>query len=170
MDDNANKDQPLTISAPPAPTVTVDPQNPLPEPSFFWRRVIACAVTAFACTLAWITAGHLFALGDAERLYSLTKLVIIGAGLVLTYYFVAPSAAELTSMIQTAKLQRHAVEAAMSAQNKAIPDDPRWRQARSQQSVGPHSGIPEEPLSDAYSRPGGDLTDLDQDCAPRGRQ
>lgn len=170
MDDNANKDQPVTISAPPAPPVTIDPQNPLPEPSFFWRRVIACSVAAFALVMAWWTAGRLYELQDAQRLYDLTRLVLMGAGLILTYYFVAPSAAELTSMIQTARLQRQAVTAAATAAESVQNRPDSGQGARFGPSVAADSQIPESAPGGPENRPSGDSADSGEiDAAPRGR-
>lgn len=109
---NVHKDQPMTISAPPAAPVTIDPQNPLPEPSFFMRRLFAAAISANALVFVWFAAAWLVGGEQWTYLYGLTKLMIFGTGLILTYYFVAPSAAELTNMIQSASIIKHSLTTA----------------------------------------------------------
>lgn len=171
-EENANetKDQPVTISAPPAAPVTIDPQNPLPEPSFFWRRWIAILICANALVFAWFAAAWLVGGEQWNQLYGLTKLLIYFAGVVLTYYFIAPSATELTNMIQSAGLMKKSLDVAETAAKAAIarPESP--QAARFAPSVAPHSQIPRSAPGEAPGRPDGDLGDSDEvDAAPRGR-
>jgi hypothetical protein len=163
------KDEPVTITAPPAAAVTIDPQNPLPEASFFWRRVIAMLVTGFACALAWWTAEWLYDLKAAGSLLELTKLVIYGAGLVLTYYFIAPSANELTSLVQSAGIIRKSLDVAANASKSADAAPQPAQSARFQGGASPDSQIPAEAPDGAYRPPSDVLTDLDQDAAPTSR-
>ncbi len=60
-------EQPVTITAPPQ-QVTIDPQNPLPEPSFLWRRIISAAVSFALLGLAWHNAIQLHDLGISAHL------------------------------------------------------------------------------------------------------
>ncbi len=110
-------DQPVTISAPPAATVTVDPQNPLPETSFFWRRIITMVMAFGLLGLAWHNAIQLHDLRVSRDLLTLAQWCIGLNAFVLLCYFVGPSAAELTNMIQSAKIIRSSLDMATSADN-----------------------------------------------------
>lgn len=168
---NVNKDQPVTISAPPAAAVTMDPQNPLPEGSFMWRRVFAAAISANALVFVWFAAAWLVGGQQWDHLYGLTKLMIFGAGLILTYYFVAPSASELTNMIATASIMKHslttAAETAIKTGSQAASGATSSRFAA---SPAPESQIPETGPGEAPRGLSGDLGNSDEvDAAPRGR-
>jgi hypothetical protein len=113
------KSDPVVISAPPAATVTVDPQNPLPEPSFFWRRVITMVLSFGLLALAWLNAYHLHDLGVSDDLLTFAQWCIALNGFVLLCYFVGPSAAELVSMIQSARIIRSSLDMATSADKNA---------------------------------------------------
>jgi hypothetical protein len=168
-DDNANvnKDQPVTITAPPAGAVTVDPQNPLPEPSFFMRRLFAAAISANALVFVWFVAAWLVGGEQWTYLYGLTKLMIFGAGLILTYYFVAPSAAELTNMIQSASIIKHSLTTAAQNASQAASGA---ASARFAGLAAPDSQIPETTPGEAPRGLSGDLGNSDEvDAAPRGR-
>jgi hypothetical protein len=170
MDENANKDQPVTITAPPNPPVTVDPQNPLPEPSFFWRRWIAILICANALVFAWFAAAWLVGGEQWGSLYGLTKLLIYFAALVLTYYFIAPSATELTNMIQSAGLMKKSLDVAETAAKSAAGTAQSYAQRRFEGDAAPESRIPAPPLSGAPSASPAGLPDSDEiDAAPRGR-
>lgn len=99
----SNKAEPVTISAPPE-VVTVDPQNPLPEPSFKWRRILAHMIVLASLALTWHAAEAFHDLGAPDQLLSLSKWTIGFAALIATYYYIAPSAAELTQIIQSARI------------------------------------------------------------------
>jgi hypothetical protein len=163
---NVNKDQPVTIAAPPAPPVIVDPQNPLPEASFMWRRIFAAAISANALVFVWFAAAWLVGGEQWQYLYGLTKLLIFGAGLILTYYFIAPSAAELTNMIQSASIIKHSVSLASLAAGSPQNGPETGQGARFGASPAPDSQI-------RQSTPGGASTglhsDVEVDAAPRGR-
>lgn len=161
-DTNANetKDQPVTISAPPAASVTIDPQNPLPEASFTWRRIITICVCATMLALDWYLATKLHDLGVSSDLLTFAKWNIVFNGLVLTYYFVAPSAAELTNIVQSASIIRHSLTtAAETAANRA---------ESGQASRFAGSGTPESqiPASGADEAPGGLSGDLAVEHTP----
>jgi hypothetical protein len=167
---NENKDQPVTISAPPAAPVTIDPQNPLPEPSFFWRRWIAILICANALVFAWFAAAWLVGGEQWAQLYGLTKLLIYFAALVLTYYFIAPSASELTNMIQSAGLMKKSLDVAETAAKSAAGMAGTGQPSRFAPSVAPHSQIPETGPGEAPRGLGGDSIGSGEiDAAPRGR-
>lgn len=164
-------DQPVTISAPPAGGVTIDPQNPLPESSWFWRRVITIAITIASGAALWHVLEALHDLGSADGLLELGKWILCFCGLVLTYYFVGPSAAELTNMIQTASIMKRSIGlATTTAQNN--PDRPDFPAAGADSGpLGyPPTQIALSTPDEAPSRPDGDLTSgVQEDAAPRGR-
>lgn len=167
---NETKHEPVTISAPPAAAVTIDPQNPLPEPSFFWRRWIAIFICADALVFAWFAAAWLVGGEQWDQLYGLTKLLIYFAGLVLTYYFIAPSATELTNMIQSAGLMKKSLDVAETAAKSAAGTAQSYAQRRFEGDAAPESRIPATPLSGAPSASPAALPDSDEiDAAPRGR-
>jgi hypothetical protein len=167
---NETKNDPVTISAPPAAAVTIDPQNPLPEPSFFWRRWIAILICANALVFAWFAAAWLVGGEQWDDLYGLTKLLIYFAGLVLTYYFIAPSASELTNMIQSANLMKKSLDVAETASKSAAGAAQSYAQRRFEGDVAPDSRNPAPALSEAPRGSGGPSADSGEiDAAPRGR-
>jgi hypothetical protein len=159
---NENKDQPVTISAPPAAAITLDPQNPLPEPSFFWRRWIAIFICVNALVFAWFAAAWLTGGEQWDQLYGLTKLMIYFAALVLTYYFIAPSATELTNMIQSAGLIKKSLDVAESAGKTAAGAAQSYAQRKFQGDPSPSSQIPPTAPGEAPSA-------SEVDAAPRSR-
>jgi hypothetical protein len=99
-----------------APNQPVDLQDPLPESSWFWRRVFVFSVTA---AVLWMLWGAIDRLGTVARvspeegvpaLLSLCKWIIGFTGLMVTYYMVAPSAEQITKMVKTAALLRSGVQ------------------------------------------------------------
>jgi hypothetical protein len=169
MGDNANenKDQPVTISAPPAASVTLDPQNPLPEGSFMWRRVFAAVIGANALVFAWFAAHWFHDGAQWEHLYGLTMTMIYGAGLILTYYFVAPSASELTNMLATAGVLKHSLT---TAAQTALGASGLGAGEPKPASAAPDSQIPVSGPGEAPRGLSGDLgNSAEIDAAPVGR-
>lgn len=134
-DESEMKHEPVTISAPPE-SVTVDPQNPLPEPSFFYRRILAYLVVISVLALTAYAADALHDLGAFDNLLTLTQWALGFAALVATYYYVAPSAAELAQIIQSARIIKSGIG---MASDRA--------QARRKQGKERDSGSPEYPSS-----------------------
>ena len=135
---SATKAEPVTVTATPN-VVQVDPQNPLPEPSFFWRRWIAIIICANALVFAWFAAAWLVGGEQWNSLYGLTKLLIYFAGLVLTYYFVAPSASELTNMIQSASIIKKSLGLAGDTSKNPVSEPESAQPARFQSSTAADS-------------------------------
>lgn len=96
----------------------IDPQDPLPEPTWLWRRLYVFAVSiAFlalialaAHTLSQIAALHPET--GIRALLTVIKWLIAALICVLTYYLVAPSAEQIVKMIQAARIKRTEVECA----------------------------------------------------------
>lgn len=167
---DAKAAEPITVTAPPAATVTIDAQNPLPEPSFFWRRWISIIICANALVFAWFAAAWLTGGEQWAMLYGLTKLLIYFAALVLTYYFIAPSASELTNMIQSAGIIKKTLTVAETTQKSAAGAQASYSQRRFESDPAPDSVIPEPAPGEAPGPPSDDLADSgEEDAAPRGR-
>lgn len=101
-----------------AVTVTTDLQDPLPESSWFWRRVFVFAVTS---AVLWMLWGAITQLGNVAlveprlgvpALLTLCKWIIGMTALMATYYMVAPSAEQLTKMVKVASLLQAGVQVA----------------------------------------------------------
>lgn len=168
-DSNANetKNDPVTITAPPAGSVTVDPQNPLPEASFFWRRVLTFIVSFALLGLAWHNAIQLHDLGVSSDLLSFAKWCIGLNGFVLLCYFVGPSAAEIVSMIQSASIVKKSLGLAETATKQ-----PENRPESPQSARFPPSASADSRISPAApgGAPAADSDDDDEiDAAPRGK-
>lgn len=134
-----------------------NPQDPLPEANWLWRRVYVCAVTA-ACL--WMLWGLVDRVGTVAvmrpttgiaALIVITKWVIGLLGVVITYYLLAPSAEQITKMIKTASLLKAGVQVASRAVMRT-----NGREEETQATVGlppqpvvpPESG-PSAPIGDA---------------------
>ena len=97
------------------PPPTADIQDPLPESTWLWRRVFVFVVTGFVCWQVHravdrmadiaITSPAIGVPAFVDLLHWLLALVI----LMVTYYLVAPSAEQITTMIQTARALREGV-------------------------------------------------------------
>jgi hypothetical protein len=90
-----------------APPVTVDPQDPLPESNWFWRRVFIFLLTATILFGVWYyvdtlaTAALLLNETAIKGLISLLKFALwLIAGLI-TLYLIAPSAEQAGKWIAT---------------------------------------------------------------------
>jgi hypothetical protein len=123
-----------------------------------WRRLFAAAISANALVFVWFAAAWLVGGQQWDHLYGLTKLMIYGAALIQTYYFVAPSAAELTNMIQSASIIKKSLLLADNSPKQAAgaPETGAGATFRP-------SGTADSPISTAA--PSGP----EVDAAPRGR-
>lgn len=108
-------------SAASAPPVTVDPQDPLPESNWFWRRIFIFGLSIillfgvwwYADTLA--TAALLLNETAIKGLISLLKFTLwIIAGLI-TLYLIAPSAEQAGKWIATLSAWRSGVSTSSTA-------------------------------------------------------
>ena len=101
-------DQPLEATAGPPPRVDV--QDPLPESKWFWRRLFVFSVTLVLLALLW---DKVDAVSDVARagsetaidgLVAILKSCIVLIGMLILFYLLAPSAEQLTKLIQTARV------------------------------------------------------------------
>ncbi len=79
----------------------IDPDNPLPEPGFLWRRMMAFAVVAASLGLVWrltylIPAGDVLALAQAILLFAAMMLLLWAGG---------ASAADISGILANLKLR-----------------------------------------------------------------
>lgn len=79
----------------------IDLQDPLPEPSFKWRRLMAFAVVAACLALVWrltylIPAGDVLALAQAILLFAALMLLLWAGG---------ASAADISGILANLKLR-----------------------------------------------------------------
>jgi len=99
-----------------APSMVSDLQDPLPESSWFWRRVFVFGVTIAVLWMLWGAITQLANVALVEpklgvpALLTLCKWIIAFTGMMVTYYMVAPSAEQLTKMIKTASLLKAGVQ------------------------------------------------------------
>lgn len=98
-----------------APPVTVDPQDPLPESNWFWRRVFIFLLTATILFGVWYyvdtlaTAALLLNETAIKGLISILKFCLwLIAGLI-TLYLIAPSAEQAGKWIATLAAWRSGV-------------------------------------------------------------
>lgn len=101
-----------------APSVPSDLQDPLPESSWFWRRVFVFVVTGAVLWMLWGAITQLANVALVEprlgvpALLTLCKWIIGFTGMMVTYYMVAPSAEQLTKMVKVASLLKAGVQVA----------------------------------------------------------
>lgn len=93
-----------------------DPQDPLPEASWTWRRAFTYVLTA---AILWMIWGAITRLGVAAAadpslgipaLLSLCRYLLLVLVLVTTYYMLAPSAEQMVKLMQTAGMLKHGVQ------------------------------------------------------------
>ena len=140
------------------PRALPDPQDPLPEANWFWRRVFVFVALAAsfgiliglglatnrivsnivnridsmdAVNVAQITVVALHVIQQMFTLMFYTVIVIV------TYYMVAPSAEQITKMLQTARLLKAGVQIASRAKVET-PD----RREETQATLG----LPPQPV------------------------
>lgn len=145
------------------PKALADPQDPLPEANWLWRRVFTfVALAACFVLLMWLgySIGRIVSnvVGRIDTMDSATvgKITIAALNTILTmfrllfwivivvttYYMVAPSAEQITKMIQTAGLLKHGIQIA----SRAKFEGPDGQREETQATVGqpPQPVVPPE--------------------------
>jgi len=145
-----------------APRVLPDPQDPLPEANWLWRRVFTFVALFFAFAilvgLGYATnriVGNIVGRIDSMDARNVAQITVVALGVIekmfrmmfytvlviITYYMVAPSAEQITKMIQTAGLLKHGVQIASRAKFEG-PD----RREETQATIGrpPQPVVPPE--------------------------
>jgi hypothetical protein len=117
-------DKPAAAAAPPP---TADPQDPLPESSWFWRRLFVGAATAALMFGVW---WHIDTVGKAalagsvpavEGLIDLLKMCLYLVGLLILLYLIAPSAEQLGKWMATVSAWKGGVSTSSTARSTS-PD------------------------------------------------
>lgn len=104
-----------TPAASAGPPVTVDPQDPLPESNWLWRRFFIFGLTAIILIGVYIYADSLakaaLALNETaiKGLITLLKLCLYLIGLLVLLYLIAPSAEQAGKWIATISAWRSGV-------------------------------------------------------------
>lgn len=81
-----------------------DPQDPLPEGRWLYRRLFIWGVMLFCCGLLAFIVHRLE--GDPSALKSVAQWTISLMALLSTYYLIAPSAEQLAKIVQAGRLFR----------------------------------------------------------------
>lgn len=97
------------------PPPTADIQDPLPESTWRWRRAFVYVVTLFIAGQTHRAVGRLADIAVVKpdigvpAFVDLIHWLLFTLILMVTYYLVAPSAEQITKMIQTARSLREGV-------------------------------------------------------------
>lgn len=104
----SDEDKPVEIDTP-SGGVRIDPQDPLPESNFLYRRLTTWFIVMALLALVWHNVEALHGLGAVDGLVEITKWLIALTGIVSTYYLIAPSAEQVVRIIQTARVLRQGI-------------------------------------------------------------
>jgi hypothetical protein len=85
--------------------IEIDPQDPLPEPGFLWRRLLTFAVTAALIGLLWALAYLL----TPEDLLPFAQGLMLLLALIWLLYAGGASATDLARVIQSAAVLKAGV-------------------------------------------------------------
>lgn len=89
--------------------------DPLPEASWFWRRTFAFCITVALLFGAYVGVGHLGYSASTgsetaiDGLVSVTQISLFLVGLIILFYMLAPSAEQLTKLVQTGLALRQGI-------------------------------------------------------------
>lgn len=134
-------DAPAAAASPPP---TADPQDPLPESNWFWRRVfVGVTCTALLALVWWYadTVGKAALAGSTpavEGLVGILKLSLYLLGLVTMLYLIAPSAEQAGKWLATISAWKGGVSTTSTAKSTA----PDGSKAEATTSAGPAAGAP----------------------------
>jgi hypothetical protein len=150
---------PAATAAPPQ-TVVADPQDPLPESNWFWRRVFVGVICGTILALVWfytdalaeVAKGRSDASNNAvDALESLLKLALYLLGLVIMLYLIAPSAEQAGKWLATISAWKGGVST--SATSKAVASDGSTAEATTKAGMtGAKPAAPAADLPD-YAKP-----------------
>lgn len=87
----------------------IDPQDPLPETNWFWRRVYTFALSLISVAFIWYGLESLNAMQQPQHVFSITRYMVGVHVLLITFYMLAPSAEQIVKLVQAAKLLRAGV-------------------------------------------------------------
>lgn len=146
----------------------VDAQDPLPEATWFFRRIFVFGLSVALLAMIWF---KIDAVADVARagsetaiagLVALLKWCLATIGALILFYLLAPSAEQLTRLIQTARTLQTGRVAFRSSSSATSADG---AHAQSRTEAGPVTLHPEretagDGASGATELPGNDETPL----------
>lgn len=136
------------------PLSPLDAQDPLPEANWLWRRVFVFLVT---CAILWMVWGGIDRLAASAMLrpeqgipalLTAVKWLIAMAGIMVTYYMIAPSAEQIVKMLQTAGLLKAGVQIA-----QRTVETPERKETAATVALPPQPVTPPVVIDDAPSLP-----------------
>lgn len=149
------------------PTQLSDPQDPLPESNWLWRRVF---IFGTSIAVLYLVYGAVDRLGTVAvvrpdigiaAFVSIVKLLVFTLNFLVLCYTVAPSAEQITKMVKTASLLKSGVQVASRAILRTAD-----RSEETQSTVG----LPPQPVvppSDSTSTEV--ASEEEEDFAPRSK-
>jgi predicted PurR-regulated permease PerM len=93
-----------------------DPQDPLPEANWLWRRIFIFVLSA---AIVYLVYGAVNRLGTVAVIrpdigipafVSIVKLLVLTINFIILCYMVAPSAEQITKLVKTASLLKSGVQ------------------------------------------------------------
>lgn len=90
-----------------SPPPTADPQDPLPESNWFWRRIFIFVITACLLAGVWFKVDDLSVIALIQNetairgLVTILKWALSLVGIMVLLYLVAPSAEQVAKMLST---------------------------------------------------------------------
>lgn len=99
--------------------MTIDAQDPLPEQSFFYRRLFSYVM---AISLIGLIAFVVWRIDGSDQLREVALYLCTLLFVVVTYYMIAPSAEHVVKMIQLGKLWRSSPPESLPPELDAEPD------------------------------------------------
>lgn len=138
-----------------------NPQDPLPEANWLWRRVFIFAVTSATLFFVYGSVDRLGAVAVVKpeigipAFVSIVKLLVVTINIMALFYMVAPSAEQITKMIKTASLLKSGVQIASRAR---LDTAERSEETTATVGVPPAPPVPAEATSES-----------EEDFAPRSR-
>lgn len=142
----------------------IDPQDPLPEAGWLWRRVFVYAVTAAILFILYGSVDRLGAVAvvrpdiGIKAFVSIVKLLVVTINVMALFYLAGASAEQITKLVKTASLLKSGVQIASRAITRR-PDHTEERVAT--------IGQPPQPVAPPESTP--EVTSDEEDFAPRSR-
>lgn len=120
----------MSTSSPAAsasPPPIADPQDPLPESNWLWRRIFVFFVLAALLAGAWFKVdviGQVALGGNTDAILGLIELIkwaLALSGILMLFYLVSPSAEQVVKMLATVQAWKGGVSTTSAARSTA-PD------------------------------------------------
>jgi hypothetical protein len=130
------------------PPLLADPQDPLPESGFLYRRITVWVVSLIILALLWFIVVTLGKRDDAtDGLVTIAKWLIGLFAMVQTYYLIAPSAEHIVRIMQTVNAWKSGISTSVMSKVDAVKGT-----AETKTIAGP-AAKPDDPTIPDYARP-----------------